>query len=114
LFGLLMTTTDRSAPPEHAVLVYLTYSSSDLDPLYALEDELANAINEAQAGEFDGNDVAADGSDAILYMYGPDADALFEAVRSTLERSPLLKGARVVLRYGPPADGVPEKSITLS
>ena len=64
-------------------------------------------------GEFDGNEVAADGSDGFLYMYGPDADALFVAVRSTLEAAVFMKGARVKLRYGPPENGVREAEIEL-
>ena len=53
-------------------------------------------------------------SDASLYMYGPAADALFAAVRPILERSPMMKGARVTLRYGRPGDDVPESHVTIT
>jgi hypothetical protein len=46
-------------------------------------------------------------------MYGPDADALFGAVRLRLEAADFLQGARVKLRYGPPHDGVREVEIEL-
>ena len=68
--------------PEHAVIVY--YGSTDLSRLTALEEELSQAIAVAGVGEFDRNEVATDGSDGFLYMYGPNADALFGAVRSHL------------------------------
>jgi hypothetical protein len=91
---------------EHAVIVHFEYGSTDLSRLFALEEQLEQAIAVAKAGEFDGNEVAADGSDGYLYMYGPDADRLFAAVRPALEGAGFMRGARVVLRYGPPQDGV--------
>jgi len=57
---------------DHAVIVHFQYGSTDLSRLFVLEDELERAIAAAGAGEFDGNEVAADGSDGYLYMYGPD------------------------------------------
>lgn len=94
--------------PEHAVLVHFAYGSTDLSRLFSLEERLEEVIAAAGVGEFDGNEVAVDGSDGTLYMYGPDADALFEAVRPTLEATDFMQGARVRLRYGPPEDGVRE------
>jgi hypothetical protein len=99
--------------PEHAVIVHFQYGSTDLARLFALEERLEQAIAEAGAGEFDGNEVAVDGSDGYLYMYGPDADKLFAAVRATLERTDFMRGARVKLRYGPPEAGVKEVDIQL-
>src|SRR5262245_33628103 len=98
---------------EHAVIVHFRYGSTDLTRLFALEDEVRQAIAAAGAGEFDGNEVAADGSDGYLYMYGPDADKLFASVRATLERAEFMRGARVKLRYGPPRDGVKQVEIQL-
>ena len=100
-------------PPDHAVLVYFEYGSPDLTELFAVEDALERVLNEAQVGEFDGNELAADGSGGTLFMYGPSADALFAAVRPTLEAVTFMQGARVVLRYGPPADDVREATVTL-
>ncbi|MCJ7625490.1 MAG: hypothetical protein MUO76_18505, partial [Anaerolineaceae bacterium] len=95
----------------HAVLVYFKYGSADLSLLFALEERLRKIIDTAGVGEFDGNEIATDGSDAVLYMYGPDADALFDAVRPALDAADFMKGALVVLRYGPPQDGVTEKEV---
>jgi hypothetical protein len=102
-------------PNEHAVIVTFAYGgSTDLDPLFALERQLESTIAAARAGEYDGNEVAVDGSDGTLYMYGPDADKLFAAVRATLEACSFMKGAVVKLRYGPPADGVVEREVRLA
>lgn len=103
----------QSAVAAHAVIVHFRYGSTDLSRLFALEEELERAIAVAGVGEFDGNEIAADGSDGSLYMYGPDADALFEAARSTLASASFMRGARVTLRYGPPQDGVKEVEIEL-
>lgn len=99
--------------PDHAVLVYFEYGSTDLSKLFAVEEALERVIADAEVGEFDGNEIAMDGSDGTLFMYGPDADALFAAIRSTLEEVPFMKGARVVLRYGPPEPGTFEQTVTL-
>jgi len=101
------------APSEHAVLVHFRLGQTDLSPVFALEDQLEQAIARARAGEFDGNEVATDGSDGTLYMYGPNADKLFEAIRPILERSPIMQGATVRLRYGPPKEGVRETKVTI-
>ena len=108
--------SDISAKPvEHAVIVTFAYTgSTDLDPLFALESQLMAAINNAKVGEYDGNEVAVDGSDGTLYMYGPDADKLFSVVRPVLESCGFMKGATVKLRYGPPADGVREVMVQLT
>jgi hypothetical protein len=104
---------DDAAVSEHAVIAHFQYGSTDLSRLFALEEELEQAIVAAGVGEFDGNEVAADGGDGSLYMYGPDADRLFSAVRPVLERTDFMRGARVKLRYGPPLAGVKEIEIDL-
>ena len=69
---------------EHAVIVYFEYAADSLEPLYDLEEQLEAAIAAAGVGEFDGNEIAVDLSDGSLYMYGPDADALFAVARPLL------------------------------
>lgn len=108
IFSRILGRTSEPKPVEHAVIVHFEYGSTDLNPLFALERELEAAIAAAGAGELDGNEVATDGSDGFLYMYGPDGDALFAAVRPVLEACPFMRGARVRVRYGPPAEGVRE------
>jgi len=102
-----------SKPSEHAVIIHFQYGSTDLSRLFAVEEKLEAAISAAAAGEFDGNEVNTDGSDGFLYMYGPDADRLFEAVRPVLEATPFMKGAVATKRYGPPGDGVRRVEVSI-
>ncbi len=103
-----------SNTPEHAVIVHFNYGSTELHPLFELEDQLERAISAADAGEFDGNEVATDGSDGYLYMYGPDADKLFAAVEPVLKSSSFMAGATVTKRYGPPEDGIREVVVKIA
>jgi hypothetical protein len=99
--------------PDHAVIILFQYGKSDLQPISDLEDVLEQAISRARVGKLDGCDITAGGSDGYLYMYGPDADRLFNAVRHILESSGLMKGATARLRYGPPDVGVKAKEIKI-
>ena len=96
-----------------AVIVALRYGSRDLGSLHALEHRLEAAIEAAHVGEFDGDEVAVDGSDARLYAYGPDADRLFVVMRPILEAEPFAHGAEVTLRYGIWHEGMRETHMTL-
>lgn len=93
---------------DHAVIVRFQYGSTDLGVLLELEEKLEAAIVTAGAGEYDGNESAADGSHGSLYMYGSDADRLVEVILPILEAAPFMAGAEVAKRYGPPEDGVRE------
>jgi hypothetical protein len=99
---------------EQAVIITCNYGSTNLEALYGLEDRLAAKIEIEKVGEYDGNEIAYDGSQAILYMYGPDADKLLATIRPILETTSFMKGAIARVRYGPPEDGVPEIQVTLA
>lgn len=103
-----------SIAPEHAVIVHFNYGSTNLQPLFALEEQIEQAIAAADAGEFDGDEIAIDGSDGSLYMYGPDADKLFEIVKPLLESVNFMHGAKAIKRYGPPEAGVHEAIVTIA
>ncbi|MEU9001551.1 hypothetical protein [Streptomyces sp. NPDC048551] len=62
---------------------------------------LTEAIEQAGAGEFDGNEFG--GGEVVLYAYGPDADALF-AVMAPILRDLPFRPAHVTLRHGPADD----------
>ena len=102
------------ATPEHAVIVHFSYGSTDLSRLFKLEEKLEAEIANAKAGELDGNEVAVDGSDGYLYMYGPDGDRLFKVIEPLLKETPFMKGAKVKIRYGRPTDGVREREISIA
>ena len=60
-----------------------------------------------EAGVYRGS--AVDLSDGSLYMYGPDAEALFAVVRPILAGAECLRNTRVTLRFGPPEDDTLER-----
>ena len=100
---------------EQAVIVHLDGQGlpaevDDEFDLATIEDQLIDVIATHEVGEFDGNEVGQEG--ATLFMYGPDAERLFAAIESTLRAYPLCKGARVVVRRGPP--GAAERSVILA
>ena len=99
---------------EQAVIVHFSYGSTDLTRLYALEDQLEQTIASAGVGEFDGHEVAADGSDGSLYIYGPNADRLFETVLPILCSVAFMQGATVRRRYGPANTDAREVMVILS
>lgn len=112
LFG--GSSKEPESAPDHAVIVNFQYGSTDLTRIFQLEKLLEDAIEKTHSGEYDGNEIAVDGSDGSLYMYGPDADRLFDVVRPILESTDFIQGAKVTLRYGPPKDGVKEKTVILA
>jgi hypothetical protein len=89
---------------EHSVIAHLKLSDpglgigEEVGSFHDLSDELIEAIEQAGAGEFDGDEFGK--GECVLYMYGPDADALFAAVEPVLRRSPLAHGGHVIKRYG--------------
>jgi hypothetical protein len=99
---------------QHAVMVRFDYGQTDLGRLFELEDQLTAAIEEAGAGMFDGDEVAVDGSDGTLFMYGPDADKLFEVVRPVLASTAIIRNMVATLRYGPPGDGVKQREVAIA
>ena len=101
------------AAVEHAVIVQFNFPSGDLKKIIEVEDQLAKALEESGAGELDGNEVALDGRDNLFYLYGPDADKLYEAIEPVLLSLEMLSQARVLLRYGPPSLDTRQKTITL-
>ncbi|MFO0958943.1 MAG: hypothetical protein U0800_16210 [Isosphaeraceae bacterium] len=94
---------------EQAVIADFDYQGDDLVPLFDLEDQLEEAIDAAGVGEFDGNEMAIDLADGSLYMYGPDAEALYAVVGPILAGAACLQNTRVTLRFGPPEEGVHER-----
>lgn len=106
--------TEDARPPEHAVIIYFdNYGGTDLDRLHQVEDRLLEVIEKNGLGEYDGHEINVAGTDGTLYMYGPNADAIFEAIKPILFDVDWLKEAKVRLRYGPPEDGVKERRIKL-
>ena len=48
-----------------------------------------------------------------MFMYGPDADVLFDAIKKPLLASPFSRGGHAIKRYGPAEDGIKEVKVEL-
>jgi len=101
MFGARASAGEASArAPEQAVIVYFDYGHTDWKPFFGFEKILRDAVTASGVGDYDGNELAVDGSDGRLYMYGPNADKLFTVVRPILLSTALLRNITVTLRYG--------------
>jgi hypothetical protein len=101
MVGVRTSASDaKASAAEQAVIVHFDYGNSDWKPFFAFEKTLEGAINKSGAGDYDGNELAVDGSDGSLYMYGPDADKLFAVAKPILLSTTLLQNVTVTLRYG--------------
>jgi len=116
LFDKLFGTKNRGKEekqPEQAVIVSFNYGIQGLDLLHQLETNLEKVITANDLGEYDGHEIAADYSDGFIYMYGPNAEALFKGIKPTLESFDFMKGAITKLRFGPPEEGVKEIEVVI-
>lgn len=118
LFSKQLFGRTRASVPEHAVLVTIPLidpgfgSPEERERLRSVMDDLDRAIKASRAGEFDGDEFGE--GTCKIYMYGPDADALFNAVEPVLRARSLPAGSRAVKRYGRAGDpNAREKEIPL-
>jgi hypothetical protein len=92
----------------HAVIVHLMLSDDNFgaemerEAIFELEDRLADAIEGPGIGEFDGNEFG--GGECTLYMYGNDADRMFNAVAPILRSTRFARGGYALKRFGDAAD----------
>ena len=91
---------------EQAVLVYFPLSNTGFgtawehEMLRGLGDDLREVVSEAEVGEYDGHEVGE--GQYKLYLYGPDADELFDTIEPLLTRQSWPAGVIAVKRYGAP------------
>ena len=62
--------------------MHFEYGSTNFQYVYALGDQIQLAIAEAKVGEYDGHAIPADGSEGRYFVYGPDAEAIYQGDRS--------------------------------
>lgn len=105
LFGK-MAPPAKSKPIEQALIVHFDYGQADLEPLFEQSRRLADVLERAGAGKYDGHEIAVSLADGFHYMYGPDADHLFEVAEPVFRATPWFKRAEMTRRYGPAEDGV--------
>lgn len=93
----------KRPPRAHSVITHFVISGDaagtqlERDEIMELEERISDAV-EAVGGEHDGSEFG--GGEAVLYTYGPDADALFTAIFGCLATMDLLPGAYAIKRYG--------------
>lgn len=93
---------------EHAVIAHIRLTEAPVGSpreraaITLLGYDLEHVINERQVGEFDGEEFGD--SRCVFYMYGPDADKLFEAIEPVLRTNSIVRGGFVIKRYGEASD----------
>ena len=100
VLGDASPTITHAATSEQAVIVEFDYGNKDWTRFFEFEKTFEAAIADSGLGDYDGNELATDGSDGSMYIYGPDADKLFAFVKPRLLSASFLKNVRVTLRYG--------------
>ena len=104
---------ESSATASHALIVSFDYGLKLPDKLHELDEELQEHFSDAFPIEYDGNEIASDLSNGTLYFYGPDADAMLEAVLPKLKSVKFMKGARLKRRFGAADDDMAREETTI-
>lgn len=92
-----------------SLIIRFKYPKAELEPLYELEEKLAEALEEAGAGDYEGHEMDMSGKQGEMTMIGPDARALWDAVNPVLESIRFMRGADAELRLGPGEDAETEE-----
>ena len=103
---------------EHSVILCMKLSDGEFgtaeegEGVFELEGRLAGALEDSGTGEFDGDEFEQ--GQCRLFMYGPDADRLFETVEDVVRSSEIAKGGYVIKKYGQTTDkDAPEVRVEL-
>ncbi|MGC4936828.1 hypothetical protein [Kribbella sp. DT2] len=96
--------------PNHdqAVSLHLP-NPKDLETIFLIEDALEKTLDGSEAGSLDGNAIGPD--DAVIHLYGPNADLLWSTIEPTLRTLENPPGSYVVKRYG--AAGAREERVPM-
>ena len=105
---LFATKKSPSASKDEWIAVYFKLSDDDYgtaderDRIHRFTDKLSAVIQESKTGVFDGDEFG--NGECGLFMYGPNADVLFEVVLPLLMEWDPLKGGYAIKRYGAPPE----------
>jgi hypothetical protein len=80
---------------EFAAIHFTEYGTTNLERIYSVSAELDKALKGTNLGELDGHMLSVDGSDGFLFLFGPDAQKLYEYVKAIILRTPFLKNAKL-------------------
>lgn len=86
--AVLVRLDGKTLPPE-------IYEEHDVG---GLEDQIRPLLEQTGVGSYDGDEHGPDG--VTLFLYGPDAEALFKTIEPLLLAYPLCRNARVEIRPG--------------
>jgi hypothetical protein len=109
ILAALLGATSVAQSAEQAVVVHFEHSGDWAD-FFQWEPAITQAVSSA-GYEYDGNELAANGADGTIYMYGPDADKLFAVALPFLKRAPFLTHKVATLRYGAATDPQVQKKV---
>ena len=110
---LELSSGPESFETDHSVIIHFNYGLDELDALHDLDRALDRVIKKEKVGVYDYHETAMDDTDGRLFMYGPNAEILFKAVKPTLDATDFMKGAIAILRFGPSGQISPEIEIVL-
>jgi hypothetical protein len=102
LRGRVRRAAIRAGSQEQALLLRLCLPESETGDetptIVALEESIESALRKHRAGEFDGHDLR----DGVwtLYLYGPDANRIYESIAELLREVPLDPSSHAVMRFG--------------
>jgi len=91
------------AAAEQGLIIHFSHSGRDWADFFALESKIEAAVT-AAGGEYDGNELRADGAEGYIYIYGSDIDELLSVVRPFLASASFLSNIGAKMRYGPASD----------
>jgi hypothetical protein len=72
--------------------------------VFTLDQDLYRALSSANAGQYEGDETAADGSETIFTADGPDANALWVLMKPVVAQFAPGPGSYLIKRYGDASD----------
>ena len=102
LRGRVRRAAIRAGSQEQALLLRLRLPESqagdETPTIVALEESIESALRQHRTGEFDGHDLR----DGVwtLYLYGPDANRIFESIEEVVRRARLDPSSHAIMRFG--------------
>jgi hypothetical protein len=95
------------ALPKDCIAAYFKLSApnfgtiDEMNEIHTFAGKLAEAIEASGLGVYDGDEFGE--GECGLFMYGPDADRLFEVVYPLLSSWEKMRGGQIIKRYGEPS-----------
>ncbi|SNT31030.1 hypothetical protein SAMN05421640_3345 [Ekhidna lutea] len=85
---------------QQSIIVHFKGWIDSLEPIHRLTEQLREVLDNNPLGLLDGHEIAMDCSHGYIFFYGPDAQLLFEEIKSILIKADLLKCTKAVLHQG--------------